>query len=61
MAPLAETIRLSQKRAELSEFIRQRFGHERWPDDMHRRIAEMGLWRRELAQMARAEGMEVER
>jgi hypothetical protein len=60
MAPLDATIRVSQRRAELAAFIRERFGHEDWPEDMHRQIAVMGLWRRELAEMARREGMGVE-
>lgn len=60
MAPIDATIRVSRKRAELAEFIRARFGHEEWPEDTHAKIAEMGLWRRELAEMARAEGLDVE-
>jgi hypothetical protein len=60
MAPVDATIRVSRKRAELAAFIHERFGHEEWPEDTHAKIAAMGLWRRELAEMARAEGLDVE-
>ncbi len=59
IAPIDETIRKSQRTAEYCAWVVERFSGESWPDDIKAQISRRGVWLRELAEKARAEGIEL--
>jgi hypothetical protein len=57
---IEQTIRTSRKKAEFCAFVTQRFAGEEWPEGILDELGQRGAWKRELAEMARSEGLTVE-